>query len=165
VTKRFVALLVLLLFCSVAIAPLARAENSVGDLYFSLVEGKPHNLKSLNGKAYLVDLWTFFCDDCKAVIPFLNSMQERYSKRGLVVLSLNIDSLPNFKMIEDYVTENKIRYKVGHVKSEEKNKFGTVRGVPTIFLVGQSGEILARYFGWDGKSGPDVETKVKNLLK
>jgi thiol-disulfide isomerase/thioredoxin len=164
-TKRSIVLLACLLFCLTAIPPMVRAQNNVGDVSFSFVEGKPQNLKSLAGKVYLVDLWTFFCDDCKAVIPFLNSMQERYSKQGLVVLSLNIDSLPNFKMIEDYVKENKIRYKVGHVKSEEKSKFGTVRGVPTIFLVGQSGEVLARYFGWDGKSGPDLESKVKNLLK
>jgi thiol-disulfide isomerase/thioredoxin len=164
-TKRSIALPVFLLLCLATVVPQAEAQNNVGDVSFYLVEGKPPNLKSLNGKAYLVDLWTFFCDDCKAVIPFLNSMQEKYSRRGLAVLSLNIDSLPNFKMIEEYVKENKIRYKVGHVKSEEKNKFGTVRGVPTIFLVAQSGEILARYFGWDGKSGSDVEDKVKNLLK
>ena len=92
-------------------------------------------------------------------------MHERYSKRGLVVLSLNIDSMPNFKMIEGYVKENKILYKVGHVRSEEKNKFGVVRGVPTVFLIGQSGEILARYFGWEGKSGRELEDKVKKLLK
>ena len=164
-TKRSIALLVCLLSYLATIPPIVQAQENVGDVYFSFVAGKPYNLKSLAGKVYLVDLWTFFCDDCKTVIPFLNSMQERYSKRGLVVLSLNIDSLPNFKMIEEYVKENKIRYKVGHVKSEEKNKFGTVRGVPTLFLVGQSGEVLARHFGWDGKSGPDLENKVKNLLK
>ena len=163
--RSIIALLVCLFLCLVTVLLPVEAQNNLGDVSFSFVEGKPHNLRSLNGKAYLLDLWTFFCDDCKSVIPFLNSMQEKYSKRGLVVLSLNIDSHPNFKMIEDYVRENKIRYRVGHLKSEEKNKFGTVRGVPTLFLVGQSGEIIARYFGWDGKTGPEVEKNLKNLLK
>jgi thiol-disulfide isomerase/thioredoxin len=164
-TKQAMAIVLCSFLLVSILAPACMAQENVGDVFFSFVEGKPFNLKSLRGKVYIVDLWAFFCDDCIAVIPFLNSMHERYSKRGLVVLSLNIDSMPNFKMIEGYAKENKILYKVGHVRSEEKNKFGVVRGVPTVFLVGQSGEILARYFGWEGKSGRELEDKVKKLLK
>lgn len=64
----------------------------------------------LKGKVVLIDLWTFWCGPCKAAVPKLNELHEKFGKDGLVVLGIHSDK-DTAKGVAA-VTEEGIKYPV-----------------------------------------------------
>ena len=55
-------------------------------------------------KIILVDFWTYSCINCQRTLPFLNSWNEKYNDKGLVILGIHT---PEFEFEKDY--ENVLR--------------------------------------------------------
>src|SRR5262245_55408274 len=49
------------------------------------------DLSHYRGRLVLVDFWASWCAPCRQSFPWLNEMQSRYGKRGLVVVGVNVD--------------------------------------------------------------------------
>ncbi|MBI4992501.1 MAG: redoxin family protein [Candidatus Harrisonbacteria bacterium] len=50
-------------------------------------------------KVILVDFWTYSCINCQRTIPYLNSWQERYGDKGLVIIGVHT---PEFEFEKKY---------------------------------------------------------------
>jgi thiol-disulfide isomerase/thioredoxin len=55
----------------------------------SWLNTQPINLRELRGKVVLVEFWTFGCSNCRATLPWLKTMHERYSTKGLVIVGVH----------------------------------------------------------------------------
>ena len=68
----------------------------------------------LQGKVVLLDFWGIWCRPCVAQIPFIKSLWEKYSNRGLVVIgihtSLQKEGLGDFILKKDMPYLNAIDY-------------------------------------------------------
>ena len=49
------------------------------------------SLDSLQGKVVYVDFWASWCVPCGKSFPWLQSVQDKYRSRGLVVVAINLD--------------------------------------------------------------------------
>jgi thiol-disulfide isomerase/thioredoxin len=68
----------------------------------------PLDLAKLKGKVVVIDFWTFWCGPCKAAVPKLNELHQKYSKEGLVILGVHSD--PDTAKGVAGVTEFGIKY-------------------------------------------------------
>jgi thiol-disulfide isomerase/thioredoxin len=120
----------------------------------------PGGLKSLkpshlSGQIVLVEFWATWCGPCKASIPHLNDVQEKYKSRGVIIVSLSDETN---SVVEPFVPKNNMRYIVGSGAKKSTQDYG-VDAIPAAFLIDPDGVIA-----WKGHPS-GVEDELDRLLK
>jgi thiol-disulfide isomerase/thioredoxin len=62
------------------------------------LNSQPLTMESLRGKVVLVDFWTYSCVNCLRTLPYLNSWDEKYRDKGLVIIGVHT---PEFEFEHD----------------------------------------------------------------
>ena len=156
--KNSLLLRALTLLTGVALAVAARtadAKLTVGDPAPKLqvakwVQGDPVKAFDTN-HVYIVEFWATWCGPCRASIPHLNELWQKFKDRGLIAIGQNVweqneDGVAPFvKKMGDQMT-----YRVAlDDKSSETNGFMAVNwmraaeqnGIPTAFVINKQGRI------------------------
>lgn len=61
------------------------------DFTLNDITGKPVALSDFRGRVVILYFWQSTCLDCSRAMPKLLALQERYQKKGLVVVGINLD--------------------------------------------------------------------------
>jgi thiol-disulfide isomerase/thioredoxin len=102
-------------------------------------------------KAYIVEFWATWCGPCRATIPHLNEIHNKYKDKGLIVIGQDVweedeDEVPKFlKQMGDKMT---YRVALDDKKGSDKGKMAETwmmaagqNGIPTAFVVSKTGHI------------------------
>jgi thiol-disulfide isomerase/thioredoxin len=99
-------------------------------------------------KVVLVVFFATWCPPCKAEIPHLINLQNKYGK-DFQVISVLAEQNKSNEELKNFIAEYKINYPV--TNSDENFKFadgvGGVDGIPAMFLFDKKGEIVMKYVG------------------
>jgi thiol-disulfide isomerase/thioredoxin len=112
---------------------------SAGDLMpelrlLNLKSGQEMRLSSLRGKPVLVNFWATWCGPCRAEIPKLNELAQKYPK--LTIIGVNVAE--DRDLITGYLTKQATDYEVWH----ENKGGGTVTD--------STAKLLS---AWEGREG------------
>ena len=120
--------------------------------------GAEHTLKELlsDGHYVLIDFWASWCGPCRRFVPTIKDLAVKYSDKGLVVVSISIDTDNNawLKAVE----EEQMPW-LNLLDESGINKTYGVSSIPSIYLVDPHGKIL---FG--KQSGQNVVDKLSEIL-
>ena len=75
----------------------------------------PLSWQDLRGKVTLVEFWTFACWNCYRSVPWLNTLEPRYGKQGLRIVSVHTPEFEHERVranVEQKVRELKVGYPV-----------------------------------------------------
>jgi thiol-disulfide isomerase/thioredoxin len=120
--------------------PLPLPSFSVTDL-----DGGAITPASLAGKVVLVNFWATWCGPCRAEMPMLVAMQDRY-RDHLVVVGLSIDEGPA-DVVRAFARQMGVNFPIAIVGDEVQRAFGGVPSVPMTFVVNRTGGIVQRHTG------------------
>jgi thiol-disulfide isomerase/thioredoxin len=136
-----------------------RNPDPAPDFKLTTLDGKPLALAALQGKVVLLNFWATWCGPCRAEIPDLVALQERYKDR-LQIIGLNVDD--EEADIKQYVQETGINYPVAMTSNEVRIQFGGIPALPTSFVLDTEGRVVQKHVGlWN----PGVyETEIRALL-
>jgi thiol-disulfide isomerase/thioredoxin len=136
-----------------------RNPDPAPDFKLTALDGKPITLATLQGKVVLLNFWATWCGPCRAEIPDLVALQERYKGR-LQIIGLNVDD--EEADIQKYVEETGINYPVAMTSNDVRIQFGGIPALPTSFLLDTEGRVVQKHVGlWN----PAVyETEIRALL-
>jgi thiol-disulfide isomerase/thioredoxin len=139
-----------------AVGKPARLEFTLKDM-----NGVDVKLESFKGKVILLNFWATWCGPCKAEIPLLVELQEKYPD-DLVVLGFSVDD-PAEKM-KPYAEEYKVNYPllVGNGREDVQNAFGPLLGIPVSVIIDRDGIIAKKHTGIATKE--QFEQEIKALL-
>ena len=142
-----------------AVIRFVRNPDPAPDFKLTALDGKPITLAALQGKVVLLNFWATWCGPCRAEIPDLVALQERYDGR-LQIIGLNVDD--EEADIQQYVKETKINYPVAMTSNEVRRQFGGIPALPTSFVLDTEGRVVQKHVGlWN----PAVyETEIRALL-
>ncbi len=99
-------------------------------------------------KVVLVNFFATWCPPCKAEIPHLNNLQEKY-KDNFVVLSILLEENKSNEEMNNFIQYNRINFPI--TNSIENFQFaksvGGVKNIPLMFLYDKQGKYATHYVG------------------
>jgi len=134
--------------------------ESVPDVEFQTLAGKPFRLKELQGQVVLLNFWATYCIPCREEIPALNQLQHELEAQGLHIVGASLDD--SIDGVNDYQKEVvRFDYQILLGGSDAKVKFAQ-SVLPTTYLIDRQGRIRQKIVGPRDKAG--WEAAVKPLL-
>lgn len=117
------------------------------------LNGKKVALKSLQGSPVLLVFGATWCPYCVKEIPDLNKFYDDYTKRGLVILSIDINESQT--KVASFAKQKGIKYKVLLDSDGRVSEMYGVRGIPTNVLIDKKG--IVKYLNHPIPSRAEIE--------
>lgn len=107
--------------------------------------GELIDVAKYRGRVVLVQFWATWCEPCKADMPTLKDVLQKYGASGFSIIGVNLDSNPG--EMAQYVQENRLSwpqiYEQGGLDSRPANDLGILT-LPTMILIGPDGKVVNR---------------------
>jgi thiol-disulfide isomerase/thioredoxin len=120
-------------------------------------DGKEHSLSEYRGKVVVMDFWATWCPPCRAAMPGIQKVHEKYKAKGVVVLGMDCWESGD---APGYMKENGITYGL-IMKADEAAKAYGVSGIPTLYVIGPDGKVAYRTVGFEGEEALETAIKAK----
>lgn len=135
-------------------------------------EGKDTKLSDLKGKVVLVDFWATWCGPCRASLPHIKTLYDKYNKKGFEVFCVG-DNDSNPEEWKKFIAESKDGMQnyshilrglktikdasgkpTGYDRSNDQSEKYAVHYLPTKYLIAADGTVI-------GKIDSDEELDAK----
>ncbi len=168
-TKRNLFLLILLVLIATYAAHRYVTHNPIPstaqlkpapDFTLPQITGPPLKLSDYRGKIVLLDFWATWCEPCRAEIPHLVDLQNKYGTQGLQIIGVSMDDSPD--PVPAFYKQFKMNYPVVMGNAQTGEQYGGVLGLPIAFLIDRQGQIRKKHIG--ATDAAVFEKEVTNLL-
>jgi peroxiredoxin len=126
-----------------------RASGPLAPLHFTLkdMNGQTVNLADYKGRPLLVNFWATWCAPCKAEIPWLVDLVEKYKAEGFTVLGISTDDTA--EDIRAFAAEHKVNYPmfVGAGQDEMLQAWEATSVVPVSWFIRPDGTVAQMAVG------------------
>ncbi len=126
------------------------------------LQGKSVDWKRFDGKVVLVDFWATWCQPCRAAMPEMQAVHDRWAKKGFTVLGISVDTQGPAN-VQKFVSTRKLTYPIAIDDPNDPlaERFG-VYAIPWAVLVDGKGRIVQRWVGAPGRE--ELEKHLATLL-
>lgn len=137
-----------------------RNPDPAPEFKLNTLEGKPLSLADYKGKVILLNFWASWCGPCRAEIPDLVELQNKY-KDQLQILGLVVDD-DDEDAVKKFVADFGINYPVALAGDEVRLQYGGIPALPTSFVLDAEGRVVQKH---EGLRDPVLyEVEVRSLL-
>jgi len=137
-----------------------RNPDAAPEFKLDALDGKPLSLATAQGKVVLLNFWATWCGPCRAEIPDLIALQQKY-KDQLQIIGLTVDD-DDAATIKQVVAEEHINYPVAMASPEVRLQYGGIAALPTSFVLDARGRVVQKH---EGLRDPTLyETEIRALL-
>jgi cytochrome c biogenesis protein CcmG/thiol:disulfide interchange protein DsbE len=120
--------------------PVAAPTLSVRDL-----DGRDVALASFRGKVVLINFWATWCPPCRAEIPDLVALQEKYRDQ-LQIIGVSTDEAP-VDVVKRFAEEHHMNYPIVMESPEIEKLFPGIGALPTTFVLDRESRIVQKHVG------------------
>jgi thiol-disulfide isomerase/thioredoxin len=128
-------------------------------------KGGKTKLEDFKGKYVYIDVWATWCGPCRAEIPFLKKVEEKYHDKNIAFVSISIDKLKDLEKWKTMVKDKEL----GGVQVFADNDWNSqfvkdykITGIPRFILIDPKGNILKA--DAERPSSPKLEVELDSLL-
>ena len=121
------------------------------------LDGHELSTASLRGKVVIINFWATWCGPCRAEIPDLVALQEKYRDR-LQVIGISQDESPP-EVVRRFATKFHINYPVVMMTPELEKLIPGIGALPTSFIVDRESRIVQKHVGMLRASTTELETR------
>lgn len=125
------------------------------------INGKTITLENLKGKIVYIDVWATFCPPCRAELPALKQLEEKYGE-DMYFVSISCDQ--DKSKWEAMVKEKDLKGVQLHIGTDRSfMQAYTITGIPRFILLDEGGKIISS--DMTRPSDPQTAKTLESLLK
>lgn len=116
------------------------------DFTLSTVDGKQVSLQAYRGKVVFLNFWATWCIPCREEMPALERLHQMYQRsQNFAVIS--IDYKESAEQVKAFFQQHALSFPALLDQSGSVSRDYLVSGMPTTYLIGRDGMLLARGVG------------------
>ena len=126
------------------------------------LDGGTFKVADRKGQVVLLNLWATWCGPCRAEMPELVAMQNKYSDKNFKIIGLNTDD-ESADDIKEFVGKMKLNYEIAWADrpvTAELFRFSRASAIPQSFLIDREGHLRGVFTG----SGPKAIASMKETV-
>jgi thiol-disulfide isomerase/thioredoxin len=123
------------------------------------LDGHAISTASLKGKVVIVNFWATWCPPCRAEIPDLIKLQDKY-KDKLQIIGISDDDDPP-ATVKKWASQHGMNYPIVMSNDELRKVFVGVRALPTSFILSPESKLMIRHVGM--LQAPVTEAETRHL--
>jgi cytochrome c biogenesis protein CcmG, thiol:disulfide interchange protein DsbE len=120
------------------------------------------DLEKFRGKVVVVDFWASWCKPCRQSLPWLNEMNSRYGRDGLVVIGVNVDA--ERSDADRFLRAVPLEFEVVFDPQGGLAQRFNVQGMPSSFVFDRAGKLVESRIGFRDAQKAGHESTLKKLL-
>jgi peroxiredoxin len=141
--------------------PSPQAGFAAPDFTLDKLDGETVSLADLRGQVVLVNFWATWCPPCRAEMPAIQQMYERYRDQGFTVLA--VDMQETDAQVAAFVDEMGLTFPILMDRDGSVSARYQVKALPSTFFIDREGIIQNVTLG--GPMAPAfIESQVTGLL-
>ena len=135
---------------------------AAGDFALSDLSGAQIRLSDLRGKIVFLNVWATWCPPCRAEMPSMQALYERFKGRDFVMLAVAEDT--NRADVTAFVKELGVTFPVLlDTDNRLPARYG-VTGFPETFVIDRDGQVIKHVIGPEEWDSPAIITYFEELL-
>jgi len=134
-----------------------RNPAAVADVIMKDVDGRPISTASFKGKVVIVNFWATWCPPCRAEIPDLIKLQDKYRDQ-LQIIGISDDDDPP-AVVKKWADAHGMNYPIVMSNDELRKIFVGVRALPTSFILNRDSKMVIRHVGMLQAATTEAETR------
>jgi peroxiredoxin len=146
---------------AVGLSPV-KAGTGIVDFDLEDLKGNKVKLSGLKGSVVFLNFWATWCPPCRAEMPSMERLHARLKDSGLVVLGVDLQEGKG--EVEAFVREHKLTFPILLDRRGSAGAAYGVRSIPTTFVIGRDGTILAGRIGGQEWDDPKVIALLERIL-
>ena len=121
------------------------------------LDGRDISSADFKGKVVILNFWATWCGPCRAEIPDLVALQEKYRDR-LQVIGISQDEAPP-DVVRKFAAEHKVNYPIVMMTPEMEKIFPGIGALPTSFIVDREARVVQKHVGMLRRATTELETR------
>jgi thiol-disulfide isomerase/thioredoxin len=109
------------------------------------LDGREISTASLRGKVVIINFWATWCPPCRAEIPDLIALQEKYRDR-LQIIGISEDEAPA-EVVRRFASDHQMNFPTVMSTPEIEKMFPSVSALPTSFIVNRDARVVQKHVG------------------
>ncbi len=129
-------------------------------------KGGKTKLEDFRGKYVYIDVWATWCAPCRAEIPFLKKLEEKYHQKNIVFVSLSIDQIKDVEKWKKLISDKELGGVQVFADKDWNSQFVkdyNITGIPRFILIDPNGKIVKA--DAPRPSSPTIDAEFDALLK
>lgn len=147
--------------------------SGIANAEMDTLDGAKTKLADRKGKVLLVNLWAIWCGPCRAEMPHLIELQDKYRDQGFEVIGINVgkdpetDEAESLQAIKEFGEKTKLNYELTRINRATASlyyKLAQMDGIPISILVGRDGSLRAVLRGGGQQVMSDMDTSIARAI-
>ncbi len=122
------------------------------------IDDREISLDSFKGKVTIVNFWATWCPPCRAEIPDLIALQDKYRDQLQIIGISEDEDGPG--VVRKYVADHHMNYPIAMTSPELEKLFPGIAALPTSFVIDREGRIVQKHVGMLNAAMTERETRA-----
>ena len=133
------------------------------DFELEYLDGERRSLHSFRGKVVFLNFWATWCPPCRAEMPSMQKLQDRYAGDDMTVLAVDLQE--SRAAVEKFVDEYELAFAIPLDTDGRVGALYGVHSIPTTYIIGRDGMVIAGAVGGRDWSTEEVFLFFDELVK
>jgi peroxiredoxin len=138
-------------------------EKAAPDFTLPNVDEQQVSLRQYRGKVVFLNFWATWCIPCREEMPGLEQLHQTFQQQDLVILAINLKE--GAEQVKTFFQKRTLSFPALLDQNGAVFRDYSVAGMPTTYLIGRNGNLLARGVGGRDWTRAEAQELIRDLVK